>query len=508
MPEISEMSLTVWKAILTFTTLHDFIYDKRNLLLRKEEIVSRFLHENDDESWIGGQIMSRRIKKFCQVTILVLGLWIMGSCTFSVSAATNLLINGSGENAMEGWTDPDQAWEPSTSGTCHDPVHGNTFLWPSKKGIASTQIYQDVDVSKIKSGTYMCLSGYLANFDQSPHDQATLRLDYLDKNGKVLASDQTKQRNPQWSKHTITLSVPSGTVKARIYLIAQRFVGQDNDAYFDDVSFYTIGNNINKVFITGKKSTAKPGEKVQLSASDGYYKKASDYIWFSSYDKIATVDANGLVTFQYVTDNSLIGSEVIIYAKNKKTGITGKYYMNSNEKNEPIKENPTVTPPAEVKNFRAKSLLLSWKAYKSAAGYKLYRYDTKAQKYTVVKKIKGGKKTTYKYPLKPVKNLGNSFILRAYKKNRSKEYKVKNFFIKGMGFQWDKNTKATGYRIYQWDSKSTKYKKIKTISNPNTTSYAVSELKRGIFYKFKICSYKSENGQSVISKFSQEISKS
>ena len=58
MPEISEMSLTVWKAILTFTTLHDFIYDKRNLLLRKEEIVSRFLHENDDESWIGGYVFN------------------------------------------------------------------------------------------------------------------------------------------------------------------------------------------------------------------------------------------------------------------------------------------------------------------------------------------------------------------------------------------------------------------------------------------------------------------
>ena len=60
--------------------------------------------------------------------------------------------------------------------------------------------------------------------------------------------------------------------------------------------------------------------------------------------------------------------------------------MNSNDKNEPIKENPTVTPPAEVKNFKAKSLLLSWKAYKNAAGYKLYRYNTKVQKYKVVKK--------------------------------------------------------------------------------------------------------------------------
>lgn len=138
--------------------------------------------------------MSRRMKKFCQVTILVLGLWIMGLCTFSVSAATNLLVNGSGENGMKGWTDPDHAWEPSTSGTGHNPVHGNTFFWPSKKGIASTRIYQDVDVSKIKSGTYMCLSGYLANYDQSPHDLATLRLDYLDKNGKVVASDQTRQR--------------------------------------------------------------------------------------------------------------------------------------------------------------------------------------------------------------------------------------------------------------------------------------------------------------------------
>lgn len=83
----------------------------------------------------------------------------MGLCTFSVSASTNLLINGSGEDGMKGWSDPDHAWEPSTSGTGHNPVHGNTFFWPSKKGIASTRIYQDVDVSK--KDNYSCNDGMI-----------------------------------------------------------------------------------------------------------------------------------------------------------------------------------------------------------------------------------------------------------------------------------------------------------------------------------------------------------
>ncbi len=61
---------------------------------------------------------------------------------------------------------------------------------------------------------------------------------------------------------------------------------------------------------------------------------------------------------------------------------------------------------------------------------------------------------------------------------------------------WKKQTGASGYHIYRYDSKSKKYQKIKTITKGTTVSYTDKKLKAGTTYKYKICSYKSKSSNT------------
>ena len=227
----------------------------------------------------------------------------------SAADSENLLINGGGEEEMTGWTDPDDIWKPSLNTTNHDPKEGSTFFWPSKRACEYAMMYQDVEITSYKAGTWMKLSAWLANYDQSPHDQATLQLSFLDAAGNVLDSDSSQQRNPEWGFHEISLKIPEGAATARVSCIANRFVGSDNDAYFDDIRLVSTIETIHEVIITGDKDKVRAGDTIQLSATDGTYSKATDYEWSSSYDSIATVDSNGFVTIS--SDADFANQEVL-----------------------------------------------------------------------------------------------------------------------------------------------------------------------------------------------------
>lgn len=64
---------------------------------------------------------------------------------------------------------------------------------------------------------------------------------------------------------------------------------------------------------------------------------------------------------------------------------------------------------------------------------------------------------------------------------------------------WKKIADAKGYKVYQYNSTSKKYKKIATLS-ASKTSYTVNKLNAGTNYTFKVTSYKVENGKDVTKK--------
>ncbi len=320
-------------------------------------------------------------KGFKIVGVLLFALILCGLMKKEAFAAENLLVNGNAEDGMNGWVDPDGIWYPSNVVTAHE---GANFFWPSKKSCEISYIYQDVNVTGYQAGQWMRLTGWLANWDQSPNDQSILHMQFLDASGKVLDSKKSSQRNPQWREHMITMQIPSGAVIARVKLEAKRFVGSDNDAYFDELSLVVLdGTSYNTIIISGKDK-ADVGKKIQLVANNGITHAPENFEWSSSYDSFATVDAKGRVTI-------LVKDEVVIYAKDKSNGMIQGYYINSDVKN------PSIAP-AKVTKLKAvkKSktyVKLQWKRQSKVSGYNVYIYRNK--KWVKLKTITKNKTVTY-----------------------------------------------------------------------------------------------------------------
>ena len=231
-----------------------------------------------------------KVELFYSLTLMLL--FILVSTTYS----QNLLINPDAETGTtEGWVDPDDAWGTSAEIT---PQEGSYFFWPSRIGIANTQMYQDVDVSTYNLNSYFVLSGWLANWDQAPHDRATLAITAYDINGNQLLYADREHRNPVWGYYEISAKIPATTKTLRVLLIATRFVGYDNDAYFDNLSLEirdTLPDIQVQVTSANNQSDILLGNTLQLTAITNGGTDNS-YSWSSSYDEIASVDSNGLVT--------------------------------------------------------------------------------------------------------------------------------------------------------------------------------------------------------------------
>lgn len=352
----------------------------------------------------------------------VLSFAIMLAKPMFAQAATkniNLLVNGNFEEYDQedytpvGWTDPEGAWkcveiEKWTPDVY--PKEGKYFVWPQRKEGEHFYLYQDVILKEysIEEGTWLDLNGWLANCDQSPHDEAVLKLMFFDVDGKQIKTYTRSQRNPSWKYHRITCEVPANAVTARVQISANRYVGSDNDAYFDDMYLGVLQdeNAYTYVYISGNKETASAGDIIKLIANNGASAVPTQYKWSSSYDEIATVNEQGVVTFaDELSSNNT--NEVFIYAEDAKSGVVGVYYINSEEENE-------VPTPAQVKSLKASKLAktsftLTWTEATDASGYYVYQYNNSTKKWnkvstiskastksTKITKLKSGTKYTFK----------------------------------------------------------------------------------------------------------------
>lgn len=250
----------------------------------------------------------------------------------------NLLINPDAETGdTQGWIDPDDAWSAAHDITPHG---GNYFFWPARKDIPYTQMYQDVDVSayasQIDAGNlWYNLSGWLANWDQYPHDRATLALEALNGNREQIMYVSRDHRSPVWTEYQLEGQLPAGTRTLRVHLIATRFVGSDNDGYFDDLSL-TLNNNAPSIYVT----VSAPNEVKEIPVDSTLQLTAQTvggtddaYYWSSSFEAVATVDSNGLVTAHQ-------SGRFTIQAVGKNTGKTGYLELTAYNTNDIIFTTP------------------------------------------------------------------------------------------------------------------------------------------------------------------------
>lgn len=174
----------------------------------------------------------------------------------------------------------------------------------------------------------------------------------------------------------------------------------------------------------------------------------------------------------------------------------------------------------------SKCIMFQWKEIQNAAGYELYQYDTKTEKYKILKTIKDSKVTawskkfsyavTYSFQMRAfeVKEDGSkvyseysSIVNTTIPPAKVKEVKIKNKNKTKPTLSWKKGSKAKGYQIYRSSKKKGKYKLLKTIKKGNTTKWAVNRPKAGTVYYYKVRAYMTgKKGKRVYGNFSTAIS--
>lgn len=183
--------------------------------------------------------------------------------------------------------------------------------------------------------------------------------------------------------------------------------------------------------------------------------------------------------------------------------------------------------PGNVKRLKAKtvsetSIQLTWSKASGAKRYKIYRIDeetggrkgvatTSKTTYTV-KNLQVEQKYTYQvYAYKTVK--GKNYFSEKGSPQASaktyistpgavKKFRVASYGNKSVTLKWNKASKATGYVLYQYDSKKKTYKKIGSTRNAYVQ---IKNLKNGETYRFKIRSYRKVKGEIAYGKLSGAV---
>ncbi len=158
----------------------------------------------------------------------------------------------------------------------------------------------------------------------------------------------------------------------------------------------------------------------------------------------------------------------------------------------------------KVKNLKVKetttsTVTLSWSKVSGAKSYRIYRYDSKKDEWVYVKKT--SKTTTkvtdlssaksYKFRVRVYNDKNNKGSYSSSVKAVTKPKKVTSLSYSDLTtstatLKWGKVTRATGYRVYQYDAAAKKWNRIKETSK---TSLSVSGLNAGQAYKFKVRAY-------------------
>ena len=188
----------------------------------------------DEEQIYSGTITSQ------EETIEVLGFnYTSGTGRRSSSGGSsgNLLTNSDASNGMNGWSAPDGYW---TTDSSYDSVEAYDSYYFCTKGYTGTEpsrMFQDVNISD-HVGKKATLSAMNRAYRSGHPDESMLQIEFLDSSGNVINSAESNRDsgNSDWHSMSVTATVPSGAVKARVSLYTFYKTGSESDSYYDNIS--------------------------------------------------------------------------------------------------------------------------------------------------------------------------------------------------------------------------------------------------------------------------------
>ncbi len=209
-----------------------------------------------------------------------------------------------------------------------------------------------------------------------------------------------------------------------------------------------------------------------------------------------TLKKGGDYTVSYKNNNAIGTATVTITGKGNYTGV----------KTLTFKINPAkVTSLKQSAAYSTPNIKMSWTKVKGAAGYEVYRGDTKNGSYKLLKTVttntctnsglKAGSK--YYYKVRAYKTVNGKKVYGAYSDAKSMLTKPAapskislSAGSRQVKISWEKSAGSNGYEVYMSTSKDGTYTKIKT-ANLSTFSYTKTGLTKGQKYYFKVKAYKT-----------------
>ena len=244
-----------------------------------------------------------------------------------------------------------------------------------------------------------------------------------------------------------------------------------------------------------------------------------------NYKKVGTVKhVSGTKSYTYTDSGVKLGTKYYYKIKCVKT-VSGKALKSGYSGVKSITAAPATTS-LTVKTKESGKLSISWKAVnkssgKKVNGYVLYRSTSKNGKYTKVKTITSGSKTsytdsgltngrTYYYKIRTYATVSGKNVYSEYSSVKSKKVvpttpsiKAASINYKTITVSWNKVSGCDGYVVYRATSKNGKYTKVKTITSSGKTSWKNGKLKTGKTYYYKVRAYDVRDDKRVYSEYSK-----
>lgn len=190
--------------------------------------------------------------------------------------------------------------------------------------------------------------------------------------------------------------------------------------------------------------------------------------------------------------------------------------------------NPDQVESLTVQAGGTSEIQLTWDEADGVSGYQVYRLNKKTGKYELCATIKSAKTTSYRntglaagteyaYKVRAYKVYNGKNCYGSYSdvkkavttKAVTKPAKVKSLKASSKAsavtLTWGKVSKAGGYQVYRYDTKTKKYVKIATVKGETKVSYKNTRLTKGTTYKYKVRAYKTVNGKTYYGAYSTVV---
>ncbi len=162
-----------------------------------------------------------------------------------------------------------------------------------------------------------------------------------------------------------------------------------------------------------------------------------------------------------------------------------------------------------------KTVRLDWKKAEGANGYEIERKVSGNSTFKKIKTIKSGSTVKwtdksvqtglkYVYRIRAYRTVGGSKVWGNYSAEKSvtptlaaPSVELHGDTYTSLVVSWNKVSGAQGYRVYRAESRNGKYKSVKNAKGSGTLRFTDTKLKVGRTYYYKVCAYRTVDGEMI-----------